>query len=85
MRKIILILLVLIITSCAKTGLHVINNFAKSGQFETYKNISYGEQKLNLYIPKDKAITATVIYFYGGVGDSAAVITRMIIFLLPKP
>ncbi len=66
MRKIILILLVLIITSCAKTGLHVINNFAKSGQFETHQNISYGEQKLDLYIPKDKAITATVIYFYGG-------------------
>ena len=66
MKNITLILLTLIITSCAKTGLHVINNFAKSGQFETHQDISYGKQKLNVYIPKDKTITATIIYFYGG-------------------
>ncbi len=66
MKETILILLTFLMTSCAKTGLHVINNFAKSGQFETHKNISYGKQKLNIYIPKDKVITATIIYFYGG-------------------
>ncbi len=66
MKKITLLLIICLLSSCAKTGLHVINNFAKSGQFQTYKNISYGKQKLNLYIPKEKEVSATVIYFYGG-------------------
>ncbi len=66
MKKITLLLIICLLSSCAKTGLHVINNFAKSGQFETHKNIDYGSQKLNLYVPKGKTITATVIYFYGG-------------------
>ena len=66
MKKITLLLIICLLSSCAKTGLHVINDFAKSGQFQTYKNISYGKQKLNLYIPKEKEVSATVIYFYGG-------------------
>ncbi len=66
MKKITLLLIICLLSSCAKTGLHVINNFAKSGQFETHKNIDYGSQKLNLYVPNGKTITATVIYFYGG-------------------
>lgn len=66
LRLLLYVLFTFLSASCAKTGLHVINNFAKSGQFEIHQDINYGNQKLNIYIPKDKTITATMIYFYGG-------------------
>ena len=64
-----LILLMSFLTSCVNTGLKVINRLAKSGDFEVYLDMVYGdnaENKLDIYIPIKEPIKATIVFFYGG-------------------
>ncbi len=61
--------MLLFLTSCIKSGLKYINFVAKSGDYESYLDISYGSKpanKLNIYLPKNQKITATIIFYYGG-------------------
>lgn len=61
--------LLLSLTSCVNTGLKLVNKMAKSGNFQAFNNISYGEQPentLNILIPNNQIIKATIIFFYGG-------------------
>lgn len=70
MKKIIIILLLITLnSSCVKTGLGTVNTIAKLGHFKSIKNIAYGKNELNflnLYLPKNKVIKATIIFYYGG-------------------
>ena len=64
-----LILLMSFLTSCVNTGLKVINRLSKSGDFEVYSEMVYGDNavnKLDIYIPTNKPIKATIVFFYGG-------------------
>ena len=58
-----------LLTSCVSGGLKVINSLAKSKDFESYLNLPYADNDhnyLDLYVPKNKDIKATVLFFYGG-------------------
>lgn len=69
MRVLIFLILILTLFSCANTGLKVINGLAKSQHYRSFNDIEYAKyphNKLNLYLPKEKAIIATIIFYYGG-------------------
>jgi acetyl esterase/lipase len=58
-----------LLSSCASIGLKAINGLAKSSDFKIHTDISYGTEtanKLDVYLPHDQPITATIIFFYGG-------------------
>jgi acetyl esterase/lipase len=64
-----LLLFTSLLTSCVSSGLKVINSLAKSKEFESYLNVPYADKKnndLNLYVPKNLEVKATVVFFYGG-------------------
>lgn len=68
-RLFLLLLLSSLLTSCVSGGLKVINSLAKSKEFESYLNLPYADKEhniLNLYVPKNKEVKATVVFFYGG-------------------
>lgn len=55
--------------SCSNGGLKVINSLAKNGPFALYKDWAYSEQstkKLDIYVPNNQEVKATVLFFYGG-------------------
>ncbi|MCF6300126.1 MAG: alpha/beta hydrolase [Proteobacteria bacterium] len=63
------LLLMSILSSCVSTGLKVINKLAKSDDYEVFTDLVYGEKpnnKLDIYIPKNKKVKATLVFFYGG-------------------
>ena len=58
-----------LLTSCVSGGLGLINGMAKFGHYKSHLNIDYAAKPLNtlnLYIPDDREVIATVVFFYGG-------------------
>ncbi|MBL4661884.1 MAG: alpha/beta hydrolase [Alcanivoracaceae bacterium] len=58
-----------LLTSCVSGGLGLINGMAKFGHYKSHLNLNYSDKPLNtlnLYIPEDREVIATVVFFYGG-------------------
>lgn len=62
-------LLASLLSSCASIGLKAINGLAKAGDYELLVDKAYGSNaanKLDVYLPQNKPVTAAIIFFYGG-------------------
>ena len=58
-----------LLSSCVSSGLSLINGFANTSKFNISKNIPYGphlQNTLDIYLPKSKKPSATIVFFYGG-------------------
>jgi acetyl esterase/lipase len=68
-----------LLSSCVSGGLKVINSLAKSKEFESHQNLPYADKahnNLNLFIPKNQNIKATIIFFYGGCWGNCSTLNK---------